>query len=709
VPLSGKPGGRWFHIPRGLGSVPTADQSGPQPFRVSWVRLALSSLLVGLVVCRLAPVLTIPEFAVLDLWMRWRPPRQPDPRIVIIGIQEPEREAAREKRPLDCACLIVSRADLGRAIARVKSAGAAVIGVDLRLEAPCTHGQGTPAGHDRVLAEALDQRGETVLVAGASPTPGESYSFSLPRLQFVGSGERARIVASPLVGRPHGVVRWVSTIQYEASAGTEAARAAHLYVRGTQLAPLALALLSVLRGAPTALPQERSPYLVECAGQLIPVWPAEKTALLEARATDREPGSHFMMINWVGPPRSFPTFSLTNVLRADAATMRGWFAGKIVLLGSTAESWLTPFVPPGRILPFPARLSPESSMTGTEVHANALDTVLRRRFVRPVPRPAVIALIFLLAFAAAAAFQAWTEGRALVLLGGLLVALFTASYLLMRHDVWLPAVIPATAALTSAVVSALWGYARVRHTAEELATEVELRDVVTETIVHDLKQPLAVIGALASLLRSRQGRPAEATPDGFDLLEHIQQQVTRAVGDIDDLLAASPTRQIGLARQRFDLLELAREVAAVQSLKSPHHTVEVRTPLERLEVDADSRYISRALSNLVDNAIKYWPEGGAVVVALDRAGPWAEIRVVDRGLGISPEQEKRIFRRFGRAVPDGMGIPGTGIGLYSADRIVTAHGGTIAVVSEVGVGSTFIVRIPVEEGPASSPEGGKAG
>jgi signal transduction histidine kinase len=296
-----------------------------------------------------------------------------------------------------------------------------------------------------------------------------------------------------------------------------------------------------------------------------------------------------------------------------------------------------------------------------------------------------------------------------MLLGALLVALFAASYLLIRRDVWLPAVIPTTAALASAVVSALSGYARVRHTAEELATEAELRDVVTETIVHDLKQPLAAIGALASLLRSRQGRPAEATPDGLDLLERIQQQVDRAVGDIDDLLAASPTRQIGLIRRRFDLLELTREFAAFQSLRSLHHTVEVQTALERLWVNADARYISRVLNNLIDNAIKYWPEGGTVVVALDRVSPWAEIRVTDRGLGISPEQEKRIFARFGRAVPDGMDIPGAGIGLYSVHRIVAAHGGTIAVESEVGVGSTFIVRIPAEEEPASGPEGGKAG
>ena len=72
----------------------------------------------------------------------------------------------------------------------------------------------------------------------------------------------------------------------------------------------------------------------------------------------------------------------------------------------------------------------------------------------------------------------------------------------------------------------------------------------------------------------------------------------------------------------------------------------------------------------------------------------ASVRVIDQGLGMSREQQGRIFTEYGREVPEGVNIPGTGLGLYSVKRIIEAHGGTVAVQSEPGVGSTFQLSIP---------------
>lgn len=414
-----------------------------------------------------------------------------------------------------------------------------------------------------------------------------------------------------------------------------------------------------------------------------------------------------MLINWVGPVGSFPTYAFSSVLSADPADLRERYAGKVVLLGSLAERFFTPMT--GRSAPpRPGCVdqSAETSLSGTEIHANALNTLLQERYLRLVPRPLQVVLIFVLAFVAAYAFQAWSEGAALALTGALLGSLLLSAYALARHDVWLPAALPATAALGSAVVSAFWEFARVRHEAEELAAEVEVREVVTETVVHDLKQPLAAIGALASGLRRRQQRTTGSSQENVEMLEHIQQQVDRAIGDIDDLLDATPAREIGLVRKRFDLVALVREISEIQAVRSSSHDVEVEAAAEPIWVDADRRHMSRVVSNLLDNAFKYWPEGGTVRVKLRLEPPWAEISVTDHGLGISPEQKERSFARFERSVPAGMNIPGAGLGLYSAHRIVHAHGGEVSVESQVGVGSTFTVRIPAAAADPEADDGG---
>ena len=102
------------------------------------------------------------------------------------------------------------------------------------------------------------------------------------------------------------------------------------------------------------------------------------------------------------------------------------------------------------------------------------------------------------------------------------------------------------------------------------------------------------------------------------------------------------------------------------------------------------------LSNLLDNAIKYSPEGGPIVVRVSREGEWASIQVVDRGIGIPAAEIGRVFERFQRASNVERRISGTGIGLASVRHIVESHGGNIAAESREGDGATFTVRLPLD-------------
>lgn len=675
---------------------------------VVWPRVIVLGLLIGLLMSLVAPALSPAEFSLLDLWMRRRPARPGHPDIVLVGIQKTDTDEWAATKPADCACLTISRARLGQLITALKRADASAVGVDIMLQVPCPHGAASASGHDRVLARALDAPGpEVVLVMGANPTPDKLY-FNRPAPAFMGTPQRPRLVASPVLYNPHGVIRGVRMIQVGLPSELQKRAATPLDLLGEQVPPLAAALLAAHLHQPDEMPTSTtSAYEVTVAGAPVPVWPAERLALWGARLNDPTAGSHAMLISWAGPTGTFPAYTLAGVLAASPEELRQRFGGKVVLVGNLAERKFAPIhgvaVAASGLL---VNQQAERTISGTEIHANALDTMLQRRFVDPVQPLAQLVLLLVLACLGTVAFQVLSETVAIGFSVALLVGLQVTAFALIARDVWLPTVIPSATLITSGVVSAFWGYARVRHEAEDLVTEVELRDAVTETIVHDLKQPLAAIAAMATVLRNRQ-RQGGALAESTEFLERILSQVDRAIGDIDGLLSASPGRELGLVRGQFDLLQMVQELARFQSLKSAYHTVEVRSDLDALWLEADLRLIGRLVNNLLDNAIKYWPEGGAVRVEVARVGEWAELRVIDKGLGISPEQKQRIFARFSRAVPDGVDIPGMGIGLYSVHRIVAAHGGTVGVESEVGVGSTFVVRLPIGEAGGESLEGGR--
>ena len=129
-------------------------------------------------------------------------------------------------------------------------------------------------------------------------------------------------------------------------------------------------------------------------------------------------------------------------------------------------------------------------------------------------------------------------------------------------------------------------------------------------------------------------------------------------------------------------------------------------PSEDLTIGADQAKLYQMLLNLVDNAVKYTPEGGLISITLHRDKNFAEVRVRDTGIGISAEHQKKIFNRFYRVdKARSREIGGAGLGLSIVQWTVDAHGGTIGVESEPGQGSTFIVRLPllIEESEAEQP------
>jgi signal transduction histidine kinase len=154
---------------------------------------------------------------------------------------------------------------------------------------------------------------------------------------------------------------------------------------------------------------------------------------------------------------------------------------------------------------------------------------------------------------------------------------------------------------------------------------------------------------------------------------------------------------IGAADQVVDLGQVVAAGLAVLSPTVARRDVEVTVELPPMPVavTGDRDMLERVVINLTDNAVKFTPDGGQVTIALTAESGTAVLEVADTGIGVPAQEQQRIFDRFFRSsLAQQRAIPGSGLGLSIAHKIVEEHGGTLEVRSEAGRGSTFRVRLP---------------
>jgi signal transduction histidine kinase len=235
-----------------------------------------------------------------------------------------------------------------------------------------------------------------------------------------------------------------------------------------------------------------------------------------------------------------------------------------------------------------------------------------------------------------------------------------------------------------------------------LAALEQLRTDLLSTVAHELRTPLTAVRTAIGLLLDKSVQPeAEMRTQ---LLETISQSAERMQRLVTDVLDLTRSRLGGMSLQlrRFDAVALAREVAApLQAVvASRQQTLELDVPAGPIWVYGDHRRLEQALTNLVSNAHKFSPNGSPIRLAVSRHGADVVWTVIDRGVGIAPEDRPRLFERFFSSPTDAAGQrAGTGLGLPLALAIAQAHGGTIDVESALGQGSTFSLRVPVAGPP----------
>jgi signal transduction histidine kinase len=225
-------------------------------------------------------------------------------------------------------------------------------------------------------------------------------------------------------------------------------------------------------------------------------------------------------------------------------------------------------------------------------------------------------------------------------------------------------------------------------------------------VSHELRTPLTSIKGYVDLLV--EGEAGAITPEQSDFLQVVRTNADRLVGLINDLLDISRIEagKIELQRAPVDLVALLQSVALAfrPQVEARRQELTLDLPPDLPRVWGDVGRITQIANNLVSNAHKYTLENGRITVSAAVAGDTVRVSISDTGVGLTPEQQARLFERFFRA--DNRvtrSVAGTGLGLSITRALVQMHGGDISVASEAGRGSTFAFTLPLM-GSASAPD-----
>ncbi|MGD6818849.1 ATP-binding protein [Metabacillus sp. 113a] len=222
----------------------------------------------------------------------------------------------------------------------------------------------------------------------------------------------------------------------------------------------------------------------------------------------------------------------------------------------------------------------------------------------------------------------------------------------------------------------------------------KMKSEFVSTVSHELRTPLASVLGFTELMLHKELKPERQKK----YLTTIFQEAKRLTSLINDFL---DVQRMEVGKQSYekkydDLYPLLQQIVELQQIQSPKHTFTIERLTEQTLVLGDKDKLSQVFGNLISNAVKYSPNGGAVEILLFEEEKHLNVSVRDKGLGIPQEAMEKLFNKFYRVDnTDRRRIGGTGLGLAIVKEIVKAHEGTVKVSSELGQGSVFSVKLPL--------------
>lgn len=243
-------------------------------------------------------------------------------------------------------------------------------------------------------------------------------------------------------------------------------------------------------------------------------------------------------------------------------------------------------------------------------------------------------------------------------------------------------------------------FEREQNARQEAEAAVQTRDQFLSIAAHEIKTPLTTLMINFQMAQRRQLREGEVNQRQRQQWEIVTEQMSR-LRSLTDLVFDISRLDSGKLRIEHDMVDVTALVARVVAATQPTtecHTLVLEKAEMPLVVTGDALRLEQVLNNLLQNAIKYSPDGGAVTVRIHACDAEVWLSVRDDGIGIPASDLPRLYERFYRASnADPTHINGLGIGLYVANEIVALHGGRIQVTSVEGQGSCFTVQLPLCE------------
>lgn len=394
-----------------------------------------------------------------------------------------------------------------------------------------------------------------------------------------------------------------------------------------------------------------------------------------------------MMINYRGGTNVFPEYSMTEVLSGQLPPNS--FRNKIILIGAETNSnsqFLTPLGPSHR----------------AGVMAQIVDNILLDRWLKRAPAVFYMAGLFLILLISIVLLIQYPQSVAFLFLIWLCTLITALSiWTFDSFSIWIPIFSPLVQVLATWII--FLGYqankierknVELRQESRYLAELEQLKNNFISLISHDLKTPIAKIQG--SVDRMIAQNPDLTITEDLRQLRGYSDELNRYIQSILKLLRVE-SRDFKLVRTLGDINETVENVIAQLKPLATGKNINLTTNLEPLfTIEGDFILLREVILNLVENAIKYTPEGGQVSVRSFEQNDRVFLEVKDSGPGIGKDELQRIWQKFVRGKDQDLKTKGSGLGLYLVKYFIELHQGQVRVDSSPGQGTMFTVSLPLD-------------
>lgn len=393
------------------------------------------------------------------------------------------------------------------------------------------------------------------------------------------------------------------------------------------------------------------------------------------------------LINYRGGSGRFPVVKFTSLVHGK--TDLSFFKDKIVIIGSSDSERHIYRTPLGR-------------MSRSEIIANITDNILENRWIT---RPALYVYIFsYLALVIGLTFVVfyYTQTVSLVVFSWI-TALFavTSLWAFDQLYLWVPIFSVGLLHIVTYVIFLSFQLSirenqnwRLEQEKKYLFEIEQLKNNFVSLISHDLKTPISKIQAIVErLLLSEKAEPLKKDlcalkAESVELHRYIQSILK---------LSRLEAKDMRLNKEATDINELVENSVQQLSPVAKEKNIKIALKLEPMFlIEVDSILIYEVILNIIENAIKYTPKNGEVTVTSNEVDDWVYVIVEDTGVGISEEEQKKIFEKFHRGKQHSLSTKGTGLGLYLVKFFVELHGGDVELTSKVGEGTKVTISLPID-------------